>query len=293
MFFDALDKVRHGLCACVFDGTDRLQHTFWRDIDKEHPAHRGQAPDEQRNVIEELYQRMDVLAGKTLAKCGNKDTVVMIISDHGFSTFRYGVDLNRWLEENGYLKVKNSPREQKYLAAVDWSQTRAFAIGLSGIFLNIKGRESQGIVDPGSEAVQLRKGIAEKLAELRDPERGQGVIKQVYNALEIYRGPYKGESPDLLVGYNKGYRASWETAIGQVTEEVFHANTKAWSGDHCIDHSLVPGVLFCNRAIDAERPRLMDIGPTVLDMFGVDVPKYMDGKALTVADTDNCTNRKE
>jgi len=293
MFFDALDKVRHGLCACVFDGTDRLQHTFWRDIDKEHPAHRGQASDEQRNVIEELYQRMDVLVGKTLAKCKNNDTLVMIISDHGFSTFRYGVDLNRWLEENGYLKVKDGPREQKYLAAVDWSRTRAFAIGLAGIFLNLRGRESQGIVEPGAEAVQLRKEIAEKLAELSDPERGQGVIKQVYNALEIYRGPYKGESPDLLVGYNKGYRASWETAIGQVTEEIFHANTKAWSGDHCIDHSLVPGVLFCNRPIDAERPRLMDIGPTVLDMFGVDVPKYMDGKALTVADTDGCRSHKK
>ena len=293
MFFDALDKVRHGLCVCVFDGTDRLQHTFWRDIDEEHPAHRGQTPDEQRNVIEELYQRMDVLVGKTLAKCKGKDTIVMIISDHGFSTFRYGVDLNRWLEENGYLKVKDGPREQKYLAVVDWSQTRAFAIGLAGIFLNLKGRESQGIVDSGSEAVQLRKEIAEKLAELRDPERGQGVIKQVYNALEIYRGPYKGESPDLLVGYNKGYRASWETAIGQVTERILHANTKAWSGDHCIDHSLVPGVLFCNRPIDAERPRLMDIGPTVLDMFGVDVPKYMDGKALTVADTDGCRSHKK
>jgi predicted AlkP superfamily phosphohydrolase/phosphomutase len=293
MFFDALDKVRHGLCVCVFDGTDRLQHTFWRDIDEGHPAHRGQTPDEQRNVIEELYQRMDVLVGKTLAKCKGKDTIVMIISDHGFSTFRYGVDLNRWFEENGYLKVKDGSREQKYLAAVDWSQTRAFAIGLSGIFLNLKGRESQGIVEPGAEAVQLRKEIAGKLAGLRDSERGQGVIKQVYNALEIYRGPYKGESPDLLVGYNKGYRASWETAVGQVTEKILHDNTKAWSGDHCIDHSLVPGVLFCNRPIATEHPRLMDIGPTVLDMFGVEVPKYIDGKLLAVADTAGVEAAKE
>ena len=160
-------------------------------------------------------------------------------------------------------------------------------MGLSGIFLNLKGREGQGIVDAGSEAEQLRQEIAGKLAELNDPKSGTKAIKQVYNALKIYRGPYKGESPDLLVGYERGYRASWETAIGQVTDEVFHDNTKAWSGDHCIDASLVPGVLFCNRSINTEHPRLMDMGPTVLNMFGVKVPKYMDGRPLKVADVDS------
>ena len=293
MFFDALDKVKHGLCVCVFDGTDRIQHTFWRDIDEGHPANREQEQRPQRNIIEELYQRMDVLVGKTVAKCKGKDTILMIISDHGFNTFRYGVDLNRWLEDNGYLKVKDGERDKKHLEAVDWSQTRAFGIGLAGIFLNLKGREAQGIVDPGAEAAQLREEIAKKLVELNDAERGQQAIKQVYNAMEVYRGPYKNEAPDLIVGYNRGYRASWETAIGQVTDKIFHDNTKAWSGDHCIDHSLVPGVLFCDRAITAEHPRLMDIGPTVLDMFGVAVPKYMDGKALAVADADKSKNRQK
>jgi len=294
MFFDALDKVKRGLCVCVFDGTDRIQHTFWRDIDEQHPARLGKDQEQQRNAIEELYQRMDVLVGKTLAVCKDKDTVLMIISDHGFNTFRYGVDLNRWLEDNGYLKVKDGSRHEKYLAAIDWSQTRAFAVGLAGIFLNLMGRESQGIVDPGTEAEQMRDEIALKLTKLTDPDKGgQAVVKQVYNALKVYRGPYKNESPDLLVGYNRGYRASWETAIGQVTDKIFHDNTKAWSGDHCIDPSLVPGVLFCNRAVTEEHPRLMDIGPTVLDMFGVDVPKYMDGKPLTVADADGSKNRKQ
>ncbi|GAG52940.1 unnamed protein product, partial [marine sediment metagenome] len=160
MFFDSLDKVKRGLCVSVFDGTDRIQHTFWRYIDEQHPAHQGQDQQQRRNPIEELYLRMDVLVGKTLAKCKDKDTVLMIISDHGFNTFRYGVDLNRWLKENGYLKVKDGPRDEKYLATVDWSQTRAFAIGLAGIFLNLKGRESHGIVDPGAEAAQLREEIA-------------------------------------------------------------------------------------------------------------------------------------
>ena len=284
MFFDCLDKVRHGLCVCVFDGTDRIQHTFWRDIDEEHPARKERGEKEGRNAIEELYKRTDALVGRVVEKCKGKDTVFMIISDHGFSTFRRGVDLNRWLEENGYLKVREDSRGEKHLSSIDWSQTRAFAIGLSGIFLNLKGRESKGIVEQGEEAERLRDEIGEKLSKLVDSKNGEQAIKQVYNSLKVFRGPYKGEAPDLLVGYNRGYRASWETAIGQVTEGVFHDNTKAWSGDHCIDPSLVPGVLFCNRKISDERPRLMDIGPTVLEMFGVDVPGYMDGKALGVAD---------
>jgi len=282
MFFDSLNKVKHGLCVCVFDGTDRIQHTFWRDLDENHPAH--QEHHKPRRVIEQLYQRMDTIVGKTLNKCKAKDTVLMVISDHGFNTFRYGVDLNRWLEENGYLKLKDSAKDEKYLASVDFSQTRAFAVGLAGIFLNLKGREAKGIVDPGNEASLLRDEIAGKLTALNDPIRDQKVIKQVYNALKIYKGPYKNQAPDLIIGYNAGYRASWETAVGQVTEQIFHNNTKAWSGDHCIDHSLVPGVLFCNRRVSTEEPRLMDIGPTVLDMFGINVPAYMDGKPLAVAD---------
>jgi predicted AlkP superfamily phosphohydrolase/phosphomutase len=291
MFFDSLDKVRHGLCVCVFDGTDRIQHTFWRDIDEHHPARDAQDQSQGRNVIEDLYKRMDTLVGKTWAKCRDKDTVLMIISDHGFSSFRYGVDLNRWLEEKGYLKVKPGLRDEKYLNAVDWSQTHAFAAGLSGIFLNLKGRESQGIVDPGDEASQLREEIAEQLTRLTDPHRNQAAVKQVYNALKVYRGPYKGQAPDLFVGYQRGYRASWETAIGQITEEIFHDNTKPWSGDHCIDPSLVPGVVFCSRPITSEHARLLDIGPTVLDMFGVTVPRHMDGIPLGVADVGDTRER--
>jgi predicted AlkP superfamily phosphohydrolase/phosphomutase len=283
MFFDSLKKVTRGLCVCVFDGTDRLQHTFWRDIDPDHPVHRKRPRPAQANVIEDLYQRMDDLVGRTVAKCRHKDTVLMIISDHGFNAFRYGVDLNRWLEENGYLTVITEKRQQQHLTAIDWSKTQAFAVGLGGIYLNIKGREAQGIVDPGQEASDLRNDIASKLKELTDPQRhGQATIKQVYTTQAIYRGPYTAEAPDLLVGFSKGYRASWETAVGQVTEQLIHDNTKAWSGDHCIDPSLVPGVLFCNRSIHSERTRLMDIGPTVLDLFGVSIPKHMDGKALAV-----------
>ena len=292
MFFDTLDKIKRGLCVCVFDGMDRIQHTFWRDIDKEHPANQQGRPDPSRNAIEAVYKRMDKLVGETLDKCKSNDTLLMVISDHGFSSFRYGIDLNRWLEENGYLRLKPDGRNKKNLAGVDWSNTRAFALGLAGIFLNLKGREAQGIVDPGAEAQGLCCEIAAKLTALTDSANGkQPVIKQVYQAQQVYGGPYKDEAPDLIVGYHRGFRASWDTAIGQVTDKVCHENTKAWSGDHCIDRSLVPGVLFCNRRIDAKEPRLMDIGPTVLDMFGVDVPKYMDGRPLSVADADASDRR--
>jgi predicted AlkP superfamily phosphohydrolase/phosphomutase len=121
------------------------------------------------------------------------------------------------------------------------------------------------------------------LTGFRDEERGEVAIHRAFNAVKTYRGPYRADAPDIIVGYNKGYRVSWEAAIGQPTHRLFHDNTKAWSGDHCIDPALIPGVLFCNRKITADRPRLIDLGPTVLDMFGVDVPAHMDGRPLRVA----------
>jgi predicted AlkP superfamily phosphohydrolase/phosphomutase len=283
MFFDSLDNIRRGLCVCVFDGTDRVQHTFWRQLDKDHPAYEDKGTVPEHSAIEEIYKRADALLGRTLDKCRDKDTLLMVISDHGFSSFRYGVDLNRWLEENGYLNVKHGAGEKENLLTVDWSQTKAYAIGLAGLYLNLKGREGQGIVDPRTEAPALRDEIAQKLLSLRDPIRNRPAVKGVYNAWNVYSGPYREDAPDLIVGYHAGYRASWETAVGKVTGSIFHDNVKAWSGDHCIDRSLVPGVLFCNRGIADERPRLMDIGPTVLDLFGVKVPAHMDGKPLAVA----------
>ena len=279
MFLDALEKVPRGLVACVFDGTDRLQHTFWRDIDETHPARPDAATLAGRNVIEDLYRRMDDLVGKTVAKCRDKGTMLMVISDHGFGPFRTGVDLNRWLEENGYLVVDDARRGEEHLAAVDWSRTRAFAIGLAGIFINLKDKYSQGIVEPGEEADRLRSEIAGRSEALVDPASGNSAVKRMYIAGKFYKGPYKDNAPDLIAGYQRGYRVSWEAAIGKTTRSVFQPNTKAWSGDHCVDPSLVPGIFFCSHPIANENPRLIDIAPTVLSMFGVTVPEYMDGKA--------------
>jgi predicted AlkP superfamily phosphohydrolase/phosphomutase len=284
MFFDGLDKVPCGLCVCVFDGTDRMQHMFWRYYDEQHPARPKEVPTEYRHPIEDLYRRMDDLVGRTMDRCRGTDTLLMVISDHGFNTFRRGIDLNRWLEENGYLKVADDRRHEEHLAGVDWSKTRAFAIGLTGIFLNTREKYAQGIVEPGAEADRLREEIAGRLGALVDPANGTKGIKRVYQAPKVYRGPYKDQAPDLIVGYERGYRVSWEAAIGKTTREVFHANTKAWSGDHCVDPSVVPGVLFCSHPVLSEHPRLLDLGPTVLQLFGVPVPDYMDGKPLTVGE---------
>jgi predicted AlkP superfamily phosphohydrolase/phosphomutase len=287
MFFDSLDKVRSGLCVCVFDATDRLQHMFWRYLDKTHPARPKEIEPKLATVIEDLYQRMDGIVGKARQQCDDDDTVLMVISDHGFNSFRRGIDLNRWLEENGYLTVDDARRGEEYLAGIDWSKTRAFAVGLTGIFINIKDKYEQGIVAPGEEADQLREELARKISELVDPADGSKPIRRVYNAHKVYRGPYKDQAPDLILGYERGYRVSWEAAIGKTTRELFHDNTKAWSGDHCVDPSVVPGVLFCNRRIESENPRLIDIAPTILDLFGVKVPDYMDGRVLGIADPVN------
>jgi len=256
---------------------------FWRDIDPTHPARAEHPVPEGRNVIEDLYESMDDLVGRTMARCQGEDTMLMVISDHGFNGFRRGLDLNRWLEENGYLTLHKGRRNEEFLAGVDWSQTRAFALGLSGIFINLKDKYSQGIVTSGNEADTLRDEIAQRLTALVDPQTGASAIKRTYVTSKVYRGPYKDHAPDLIPGYQRGYRVSWETAIGRTTESVFHDNTKAWSGDHCIDPSLIPGVFFCNRPVETENCRLMDIGPTILELFGVSVPSHMDGKILAVA----------
>jgi predicted AlkP superfamily phosphohydrolase/phosphomutase len=285
MFFDALEKVPKGLCVCVFDGTDRMQHLFWRYLDRDHPARPREVPPELESAIEEAYERIDKLVGRTMAHCRRDGSLLLVISDHGFNAFRRGIDLNRWLEESGYLSVDNQRRNEEHFGGVDWSRTRAFAIGLTGIYINEKGRFGQGIVEPGEEASRLRDEIASRLASLTDPADGRVAIRRVYQAAKVYRGPYKDHAPDLIVGYDRGFRVSWDTAVGRTASYVFHDNKRAWSGDHCVDPSVVPGVLFCNRKIHCDQPRLFDLGPTILKQFGVPVPDHMDGQALDITQT--------
>lgn len=285
MFFAALDRLRTGTLTCVFDATDRIQHMFWRYLEPGHPAARGIENPEHKDAIEDLYMRNDALVGRVLEKVKDGD-VVMVISDHGFNSFRRGVNLNAWLLKEGYLHLKpGCDGTKEWLREVDWSKTKAYALGLTGMYLNLEGREAEGIVKPGREATELKVEIATKLRGLIDAEKGEIGINEAFETAKLYTGPYLVNAPDWLIGYNAGYRTSWDCATGVVAGPVFEDNVKAWSGDHCIDPRIVPGIFFCNRKIDDDDPALMDIAPTALRLFGLDPPAHMDGKALFKAET--------
>jgi predicted AlkP superfamily phosphohydrolase/phosphomutase len=283
MLENALATSREGLVVCVFDGTDRLQHMFYRYLDPDHPASRTPDAPRARDAILEMYRRADALVGRISAQLGPQDQL-LVLSDHGFAAFRRGVNLNSWLRERGLLVLREEPGAGgEWFQGVDWKSTRAYALGLGGIYLNLRGREAQGSVDPGEEARALREELIAALCGLRDEEKGQVAIRRVYAASHAYGpGPYAGAGPDLVVGYAAGYRASWEGAVGAVMPEVFSDNTRAWSGDHCIDPELVPGVLFSSRKIDSPEAHITDLAPTVLTQFGVDVPEHMTGRTLSV-----------
>jgi len=283
MFFDALDKTRRGVVVCVFDGPDRIQHMFWRFHDEQHPAVTPDRRASHRDVIRDMYRRMDALVGRVLAKAGGDGSALFVMSDHGFKTFRRGVDLNAWLRDNGYLALKEGKRtaERSWLKDIDWSRTRAYALGLAGIFVNQKGREGQGIVAPGDDTKSLVRELCQKLTGLRDPQTEQVAIKEAVPRGAVYKGPYVENAPDIVVGYNEGYRVSWDAAVGKAAESVFSDNLKAWSGDHCVHPAIVPGVLFSNLKLGTTRgASIIDLAPTTLDLFGIEKPRYMDGKSL-------------
>ena len=280
MFFAALDRLREGALACVFDATDRIQHMFWRYIEEGHPAARGRENAEHKDAIEKHYLHNDALVGRVMKKL-KKGDLLMVISDHGFSSFRRGVNLNAWLLQEGYLTLKEgTDGSTEWLRDVDWSQTKAYALGLTGMFLNVRGREEEGIVEPGKEVEEIKAEIIGKLNGLSDEEKGAIGINEVFDTAKLYEGPYLGNAPDFLVGYNEGYRTSWDCASGVVSGPIFEDNVKAWSGDHCVDPRLVPGIYFSNYAIDNDDPALIDIAPTALELFGVKPPAHMDGKSL-------------
>jgi predicted AlkP superfamily phosphohydrolase/phosphomutase len=263
MFFSALERTRRGVVACVFDTTDRVQHMFHG----------------QPEVIEPLYRDMDEIVGKTLAQV-DADTALFILSDHGFCAFRRGVNLNSWLLREGYLALDQGRNESgEYLDGIDWANTRAYTFGLGGVYLNLRGREGQGIVT-AAEVAALKDELVGKLTGLRDEEADATAIRTVYQASDIYHGPYLNAAPDLIIGYAAGYRAAWDAATGRVTRTVFEDNRKAWCGDHCVDPPLVPGVLFSNLPMTSDDPGIEDMAPTALSLFGVEAPAWMEGRPV-------------
>lgn len=279
MFFDAMDKTRRGAVVCVFDLTDRIQHMFFRHLQDDHPANRGKDNETHRDAIKKLYVDMDGLLGRVMEQVG-EDDVLMVMSDHGFKPFRRGVNLNTWLWKNGFMALKEERTGGDMFADVDWSKTKAYAVGFGGIYLNMAGREGHGIVQPGEEAEQVKKEIAAGLEELYDDVEQVKAVRKVYDTAVVYAGPYVAEAPDLIAGFRVGHRVSWESVTGGFTDDVIVDNERPWSGDHNFNPPDVPGILFSNRKFDRDNPHLTDIAPTVLDYFGVPAPSYFDGVSL-------------
>lgn len=283
MMAHELDRFEAGFFFCLFDTPDRVQHMFWRFREPGHPANDGDEPGpDLARVIEEHYRTCDAIVGRALARADDR-TLFVAMSDHGFGSFQRGVHLNTWLHENGFLALRDGLRPSDeagdFLRSVDWGRTRAYALGLGSLYLNLRGREGEGLVDP-ADAAGVKAEIARGLTGIVDPGRGVQAVRGVLAREQAYAGAYAEESPDLVVNFSSGYRASWSTGLGGVPEGVFEDNVKKWGGDHIVDPALVSGVLFANRPLRGEGARLVDLAPTVLAALGVPKGPVMEGESL-------------
>jgi len=282
MFHYELERFRSGLLFFYFSTLDQGTHMFWRLMDPKHPSYDPQLVDKYGNVVETLYQKMDEALGIALSYV-DENTTLIVMSDHGFGPFYRGFQLNTWLEENGYVTLIDEWRqgEMEFFMNTDWYNTRAYALGFNGLYINQAGREGYGIVPPGEEKEALLEELAEKLTQVRDPQTGLQVISHAYRADEVYQGGEMKYAPDLIIGYNWGYRASNETALGMFPRgELFRDNTDKWSGDHCMDYVWIPGIILSNKKIKYRQPALYDIAPTILEEFGIPLPKEMVGRPI-------------
>ncbi len=292
--FDALRQTDPELFVTVFQSTDKIQHMFWRLVDPKHPMYHRLLAERYGGEIERVYQRADTLVGEFLARVRRDGGTLLVVSDHGFSSFRTAVNINTWLVRNGQMTLsKLDPVRDRNLEDlfgrgtfwpnVDWKKTRAYALALGQIYVNLNGRERDGVVAPGAEYEAVRNELIAKLLTLRDPETGEPVVRRVYKREELFRGPYFHEAPDLVIGFHEGYRVSWQTSLGGIPPEILEPNERRWNADHCsVDPELVPGVLFSSRPIEAQTARIEDIAPTVLRKLGIPAPAEMDGRDLGI-----------
>ncbi len=274
----------------VIESTDRVQHMMWRLIDPKHPMHDPTLAAKFGDSIERVYRRADGFIGEVMQRA-DPGTPILVVSDHGFHSWRKAVNLNTWLVQNGYMTLQGErPAEKKlddlfgggtFWENVDWSRTRAYAMGIGQIYFNVRGRESRGIVSPGAEAKQLADELSAKLLTMTDPEDGSPIIRAVYKRDDIYTGPFLSNASELQVGMHEGYRVSWQTTLGGSPEGLVYPNMKKWSADHGgYDFATTAGVLITNRRVSSASPSILDIAPTVLKYFGLSIPADIDGKPL-------------
>ena len=290
VILDRLNARQWDLLVGVIESTDRVQHMMWRLIDPKHPMYDAALAAKFGGAIESVYRRADTFIGEVMDRV-EPGTPILVVSDHGFHSWRKAVNLNTWLVQNGYMTLQGQkPAEKKlddlfgggtFWENVDWSRTRAYAMGIGQIYFNLRGRESRGIVSPGAEARQLAEELSAKLLTMTDPEDGAPIIRSVYKRDDIYSGEYLNNASELQVGMHDGYRVSWQTTLGGSPEGLVYPNMKKWSADHGgYDQATTAGVLIANRRLSNGNPSIMDIAPTVLKYFGVQVPTDIDGKPV-------------
>ena len=279
-FQHELQRFEQGFLFYYFSTLDLSSHVFWRTLDPGHPLYSKGLAESQADFIPSLYEKVDQAVGLAMDRLAPDDWL-MVMSDHGFTSFRRQFNLNSWLLDEGYLRTRGAPVRagSTLFPNVDWSRTRAFGVGINSLYLNLQGRESQGMVRP-QEVERLARELQTRLKAIRDPENGQPVIANVFLAREIYAGPHLDEAPDLIIGYHRNYRASWDTILGGFPREQILDNTDAWSGDHCVDPAFVPGVLLSSRPLTTKTPHIEDLAPTILSAFQIPVPSTMTGKTL-------------
>jgi len=268
-----LDHFQGGLLFFYIGNVDQVSHVMWKVLDPGHPAYDPDVDPKYAGLIEELYVGLDGIVGQTLERLSADDTLV-VMSDHGFASFRRSFDLNAWLREKGFLVVKDPEMENDpgVFVNVDWAHTRAYGVGLNALYINLKGREKNGIVPEENRKALMDEIAAALLAEV-DPKTGGPVVTKAYQREETYKD--RGEleiGPDIIVGTAKGTRISGQSALGAVGKEVLTDNVDEWSGDHEMDHETVPGILLTNRPLKKPAPRLQDLAQSVLLEFGIDEP---------------------
>jgi predicted AlkP superfamily phosphohydrolase/phosphomutase len=281
LFEHELKRFNSGLWFHYFSCTDQRQHMFLHLTDPKHPMYDRALSEKFGKTVEEVYVEMDHVLARTLSKTDD-NTIILVMSDHGFSSFRRCFNLNTWLLANEYIRLVDPSKQEEaeYFSNTDWDGTRAYALGINGLYINERGREGGGIVEPGAEKQNLVRELVSKLETIVDPETGERAISKAYAAHEAYHGLAVQDAPDIIVGYNRGYRASWATPLGRMPKSIFEDNREKWGADHCMDPALLPGILLANRQIKAQAPSLCDLTATILDAFGIEKPPEMIGRSV-------------
>ena len=267
-----LDKKDWDFFIGVIYATDILIHNFWRYLDKEHKKYEENP--EMREKVRDYFKYVDSEIGEIISNL-DENTTIILMSDHGAKRMNGRVNLNEWLMKEGYLVLKKKPEKevQIYNAPVDWKKTKAFALGAyyACVFLNVKGRDPQGIVDPG-EVGKLKKELKKKIADITD-DSGKKMNTKIFDI------PEGDNSPDLVVYFDDLH---WGTNSTVGNKTLYSWATEKGSDDAI--HSSPGFFIIHDKRISGKkrlaRRSITDMVPTILKAMDVKIPKDIEGKPI-------------